>query len=152
MTEHITFVSKSSGQTKKIGRILAEEILKSSLRDEAFVLGLKGDLGGGKTTFLQGFALGLGIREKVLSPTFIIFRRNEITGSRRFKSFFHFDCYRIESPKEISKLGFKKIISQPYNIVAVEWSERIKELLPKDTFRIKFEFIDKNTRKITLFA
>lgn len=153
------YLTKSPYQTKKIGEILAKESLKTSTK-KALVLGLIGDLGGGKTTFLQGFAKGLGINEKILSPTFVILKKFEIrnpkseTNSKsqnsKFRTFYHIDCYRIEKPEEILNLGFKKIIVNPKNIVAIEWTDRIKKILPRDIIILKFEFLNKNKRKITL--
>jgi len=148
--KHIT---NSASQTKKIGRILAKEILKTKRQKRAIILGLEGDLGGGKTTFLKGLAKGLGIREKILSPTFIIIRRFKIpsrTTSARFKNLYHMDCYRISKPKEILDLGFKKIASQSQNIVAVEWADRLQKILPKDILILKFKFISKNKREIKI--
>lgn len=121
---------------------MAEEILKTHIGGRALVLGLEGDLGGGKTTFLQGFAKGLGIKEKILSPTFIIMRR--------FNNFYHFDCYRIQKAKDILDLGFKEIINNPQNIVAIEWADRIKKILPKNVLFLKFGFVGKTSRKITI--
>lgn len=147
------YLTKSPGQTKKIGMILAKKILKTKLkREKAFVLGLKGDLGGGKTTFLQGFAKGLGIRQKILSPTFIIIRRFKINNltMKQLNNFYHIDCYRIKNPKEIFNLGFKKNILNPHNIVAIEWADRIRKILPKSVIFLDFEFVDKKTRKITV--
>jgi len=145
-----SFLTNSSSQTKKIGRLLAE-FLKSFPAKKAMVLGLKGDLGGGKTTFLQGFALGLGIKEKILSPTFIVMRKLDIDGPR-FKNFYHLDCYRIRKSKELLVLGLKKIMSSAKNIVAIEWADRIKDVLPKNCIMLEFEFVDKNKRKITLMT
>lgn len=147
--KHKTFLSISSFQTEKLGRELAREILKSPLRKEAVVIGLKGDLGGGKTTFLKGFARGLGIKKKILSPTFIIMRRFKICNLP-FKNFYHFDCYRIKKPKEILNLGFKEITANPQNIVCLEWADRIKKILPKNSLILNFQFKDKNKRRITL--
>lgn len=135
-------LTTSAGQTQKIGRILAKDILKSGLGPKARVIGLVGDLGGGKTTFLQGFAGGLGLKEKILSPTFIIVRR--------IKNFYHIDCYRIKNPKELLSLDFKKIIADPKNIVAVEWADQVKKIMPRNTIWINFEFINNKTRKITI--
>ena len=142
-------LTKSAKETKKLGEKLAKRILLSfpSKRKKTMVIGLFGDLGGGKTTFLQGFAKGLGIKEKILSPTFILMKKFQIT---KFKYFYHFDCYRIKEPKEILDLGWEEIISNPQNIVAVEWADRIEKILPKDTISINFEFIDENRRKITI--
>jgi tRNA threonylcarbamoyladenosine biosynthesis protein TsaE len=141
-------ITNNSRQTKKLGEFLAKK-LKQGVRKKAFILALRGNLGGGKTTFLQGFAKGLGIKQKVLSPTFVILKRFKIKDLR-LKNFYHIDCYRIRKSKEILDLGFKKIISDPKNIVAIEWAEKIKKILPKNTIWIKFEFVDENKRKIKI--
>ncbi len=135
------YTTNSAKQTQKLGEKFAEEIVLSRTSHKtAVILGLTGNLGGGKTTFLQGFAKGLGIKEKILSPTFVIIKK--------YKNFYHIDCYRINKPKEILELGWKDIIKNPKNIVAVEWPERIKKALPKSTIFIDFKFIDENTREI----
>lgn len=176
------YLSKSQKQTKKKGELLAKKLLKTKIRKTALVLGLEGDLGGGKTTFLQGFAGGLGIKQKILSPTFIIMKKFQIppkkstlpgrqqvvcgTGDRgraksklqinfkiqspEFKNFYHIDCYRIQKPKELSTIGFKEIIFQSKNIIAVEWAERVKKIMPQKTLWINFKFINQNTREITI--
>ncbi len=141
------FLSKNPSETKKLGERLAGKILKSKPGKKAFVIGLEGDLGGGKTTFLQGFAKGLGVKGKILSPTFVIVKRFTIKDLR-FKNFYHIDCYRIEGPKDILDLGFKKIISDPKHIVAIEWADKIRKILPKSAFILKFGLIAKNRRKI----
>jgi len=135
------FTSSASG-TQKTGAILAEEVVKNKSRRQAALMALVGDLGGGKTTFLQGFARGLGIKEKVLSPTFIIMRR--------LGNFYHFDCYRVQKTKELLGLGFKKIITNPKNIVAIEWADKVKKIIPQNAIWLRFEFIDKNKRKIVV--
>jgi len=130
---------------------LAKKILKEPARRKAFVLALQGGLGGGKTTFLQGFAKGLGIKDRILSPTFVIMKRFSIKNKKSgFKNFYHLDCYRIKDYKDLLILDFKKIISDPFNIVAVEWAERVKKTLPSDSLFLKFEFINKTTRKLIL--
>jgi tRNA threonylcarbamoyl adenosine modification protein YjeE len=142
-------LTNNRSQTERIGGSFAKSILKRYPAKRAIVFGLEGDLGGGKTTFLQGFAKGLGIREKILSPTFILMRRMEIKNSC-FENFYHLDCYRVEGPKDILSLSFKRIIANPRNIVAIEWADRIKKILPRGYVRLRFEFIDKNKRKITV--
>ncbi len=145
----VSFFTKNPNQTKKLGKILAQEILKNPLKKRALLLGLEGDLGGGKTTFLQGFAKGLGVKEKITSPTFVIIKKFHLPYSV-FHELYHIDCYRIKKPREILDLGFKEIISNPQNIIAIEWSDRIKKILPKDILFFKFDFINKNIRKIVL--
>ncbi len=133
------YLTKNPCQTRKLGKRFAKKALKSP-RKRAFVIGLIGDLGGGKTTFLQGFAEGLGIKGRISSPTFVIMKR--------YKNFYHFDCHRIKKPKELLELGFNEIISNPQNIVALEWVDRVQKILPEDALILKFEFIDDKTRKI----
>jgi len=143
------FLTLSPKETSKLGELLAKDILSCGFK-KAFILGLKGDLGGGKTTFIQGFAKGLGIKERITSPTFVIMKNYPIKRKSRYKRFFHLDCYRINNEKEILDLGFKGIISSPENIVAVEWAERIKKILPKGSLMLDFDFIDEKTREIVL--
>jgi len=144
-----TYITNSVLETQKIAKQLARHFLKDKKSRKAKVLGLEGDLGGGKTTFLQGFARGLGIRAKILSPTFVILKKFKI-NHKRFNSFYHIDCYRIKKAKEISEIGFKKIINDSKNIIAVEWADKIRKILPKNKIILKFKFIDKNIREIQI--
>ena len=130
--------------------MFAGVVLGSPPVGRAFVLALQGELGAGKTTFAQGFAKGLGVRERVVSPTFIISRRSVIPKRSRFKFFFHIDCYRLQSPGKISGIGWNDIMSDPENIVLIEWPERVKKLLPKGTKTIRFSHAGRDKRKISL--
>lgn len=145
----LKLLTNSPGRTRKIGKVLAGEALETKPREKALVIGLRGDLGGGKTTFLQGFAKGLRIKQRITSPTFVIIKRFRISG-RGFQNFYHIDCYRIRKPKEILELGFKEIMADPKNIVAIEWADRVKSIMPKETIWLNFEFINKGTREIVL--
>ena len=147
-------ITNSANQTQKLGEKLALQLYLGQAKEikdrkSAVVLELQGDLGGGKTTFLQGFAKELGIKEKILSPTFVLIKRFSIS-KKPFKNFYHIDCYRINNVKDIEELGLKDIIINPENIVAIEWSERIKKKLPKLTIIIKFNFINKNKREVVI--
>ena len=139
------FVEKSR-ETKEIG-IELSKILKP--QKGALVFGLKGDLGAGKTTFLQGFAKGLGIKGKITSPTFVIMNRFP-TKKGKFTNFYHLDCYRIEDAKEMKNLGFEEIINNEKNIVCIEWPEKIKKVLPKNINMIKFNILEGDKRKIII--
>ena len=140
------YITKNYKQTQKLGEDFAKDILKKELKAGALVFGLYGNLGGGKTTFLQGFAKGLKVKEKILSPTFVIMKIFNLRGTNN--NFYHFDCYRFECAEDILELGFKDIIKNPNNIVAIEWPEKIKKVLPKKIVKINFKFVDKNTREI----
>ena len=141
------YITTGAKETQKLGENFARQILDSCFRgndsqDGAVVIALFGNLGGGKTTFLQGFAKGLRIKEKILSPTFVILKR--------YGNFYHIDCYRLKNHEDILDLDFINIISNPKNIVAVEWPEKIKKLLPENTIEINFGFVDENKRDIII--
>ena len=153
--------SKSSSETKKFATKLAKKILKSKPHlKHARIIALVGDLGAGKTTFTQGFAKGLGIKHRMVSPTFLIFRNYSITSSLQFrfrhserseesyKTFYHVDVYRIDSLKELNILGFKEILQNPENIVLIEWADKIKKILPKDTLLINFQHGSKENERV----
>lgn len=129
-----TYISKSPEETKKIANKFAQEILKNR---RPCVISLSGELGSGKTTFVQGFAEGLGIREKIISPTFVLVREHKIPGTTRI--LYHVDLYRLDTEKDFQGLGLKEILNDPKNIVLIEWAEKIKSLLSKEIFWINFE-------------
>ena len=143
------YTTNNYKQTQKLGKDFASKILKLPKNKSAIVLGLKGNLGGGKTTFLQGFAKGLRVKDKILSPTFVILKKFKILKNKFFKTFYHIDCYRIKNEKDILELGLKEIIKNPENIVAIEWPEKIKKVLPKKRVDIEFELINDKHRRLT---
>lgn len=126
---------------------MGNAIVKIKKREKALVIGLEGNLGSGKTTFTQGLASGLGIKEKIISPTFVILKKFRV-HTPAFKTFYHFDCYRLKKSKEILDLDFKKFVSDPQNILAIEWVNQISKILPRDTLMLKFRIIHQNTREI----
>lgn len=160
------YLSTNFYQTKKLGEKLGQQVLeinkcqplpKIKIRPKktAIIIALEGELGSGKTIFVQGFAKGLGIEEKILSPTFIIMKKFKIRGNSypnlcKFVSLYHIDCYRIRKAKEILDLNFNEIIFNPQNIVIIEWAERIRKIIPNKAVWVKFKFINKNTRKIVI--
>lgn len=83
----IEVVTKSSKETKKAGMVLGQTLKREPLSNKAFIVALKGDLGSGKTTFIQGLAFGLKIKENVLSPTFVI-QKNFLLSLKNFRNFF----------------------------------------------------------------
>jgi tRNA threonylcarbamoyladenosine biosynthesis protein TsaE len=148
----IEIITQSAEQTQKIGKILAEEIIKSNLKiNKALVIGLEGDLGSGKTTFIQGLAKGLIIKERITSPTFVIMKKYSFRSKtpKRVGWFYHIDCYRI-GPKDLLDLDFKEILNQPQNLIVIEWAERVKKILPKDIIWLKFEYLDQDKRRMII--
>lgn len=109
------------------------------------VLALFGDLGAGKTVFVKGLVAGLGIKQKVTSPTFVfckIYRNDNLTV-------YHIDLYRGEKISDFTQLGLDEIFAEDA-ITVIEWSERLKDKLPKKRIDINIEKIDEKTRKISI--
>lgn len=132
-------ISNSREETAKI----AKEILNSL---DTNILGLQGDLGAGKTTFTQELAKHLGVDDIVNSPTFVIYKKYNATV--RFKNLYHFDCYRLENGRELLDLGFEDIVSDPNNLIVLEWPERVNDVLPPNMLNISFKVAGENKREI----
>lgn len=144
-------VTQNAQDTKDLGKKIGSE-LKSG---EAKVIALTGDLGSGKTTFVQGLAEGLGIKQRIVSPTFIILRHYNIptkTRMLKFSDFYHIDLYRLEDnvEKEMRNLGTDEIFVDSGNIVVIEWAEKGKGAVPKDATWIKFKNLGNDKRKIEI--
>ena len=120
-------ISNSVDETWAIAQALVEELPKRA------VLALHGDLGAGKTCFVQGIALALGINQPVTSPTFTIV--NEYHGDRYLC---HIDLYRLSGADEVLALGFDEYL-EAEGIVAVEWPERAEEIFPADIINISIK-------------
>lgn len=131
----VIFETLSNVQTQRLGRMLGREIVRSGIAGP-LVVGLVGELGAGKTTFLQGFARGLGVRGSVRSPTFVLMKTYPLP---KLQTLIHIDCYRLDQPAELLKLGLRDILADPRSLVVVEWADRIKKMLPKSTLWIRFE-------------
>lgn len=153
-------LSKNNLKTKNIAATLAKKILNAKSEKWAKIIALSGNLGTGKTTFTQGFIRALGSKEKITSPTFLIFKIYRLKNIK-YKKIFHFDFYRIGSIYEINALGFQEIISNSENIIIIEWADKIftkhkpasrgKKFLPKNTIWINFNYgMDENERIIEI--
>lgn len=146
------YLSPSLSHTKKLGREFAGKIIKSSAQQKerhAVVVGLIGDLGAGKTSFIQSFLKTLGARGRISSPTFVLVKRHPLKFGRYMQGY-HIDAYRVHSPKEIEVLGFGKLTNDPKNILLVEWADRIKKIMPKHTIWIQFKHLKGNKRRIKI--
>ncbi|MCX7591604.1 MAG: tRNA (adenosine(37)-N6)-threonylcarbamoyltransferase complex ATPase subunit type 1 TsaE [Kiritimatiellae bacterium] len=114
-------------------------------RPGRLVVALYGELGSGKTCFVQGLALGLGITRPVTSPTFVII--NEYRGTRNL---YHIDLYRIHNAKEALAIGLDDYLRAD-GVTAIEWAERVQELLPPDAVHVRLWSGEKpNERQIEI--
>lgn len=104
----------------------------------ATVVALSGDLGAGKTTFAQALARALGVEEAITSPTFTI-EKIYALKDRLWQRLVHIDAYRLKGPHELEALDWREMITDPGNLVVIEWPERIAESLPEGAIRIRFD-------------
>ena len=132
------FHTHSEAETEALAERLAPHLAPGT------VIAFTGDLGAGKTAFTRGLARGLGIRDRVSSPTYTIV--NEYEGD---VPLFHFDMYRLGSSEELFDIGWEDYLDRG-GILAVEWSERILDAL-ENPVRISIERAGgENDRRITI--
>ena len=119
------YLSNSEAETEALGEALAGRLTAGD------VIAFSGDLGAGKTAFTRGLARGLGVTERVTSPTFTIV--NEYLGGRL--PLFHFDLYRLGSAEELFDIGWEDYLDRG-GVCAVEWSEQVADAMPEDTIYV----------------
>ena len=119
------YVTNGEEETEALGRRLGQVLQPGA------VVAFTGDLGAGKTAFTRGLARGLGISERVTSPTFTIV--NEYEGGRL--PLFHFDMYRLGSSEELFDIGWEEYLARG-GVCAVEWSENVADALEGDAVRV----------------
>ena len=141
--------TKSAKETQKLAADLARKVVKSKPLKHARVFALEGELGAGKTTFIQGFAKALKIKQRITSPTFVLMRSYKLPTTH-YSLLFHIDAFRLKDWHDLASLGIKDILAAPGNIVLIEWAERVQPILPKKHTKIHIDHLEKNTRKITI--
>ncbi len=137
----IDVFSRSPEQTRRIGIRLGGALQPGD------VICLQGDLGAGKTTFVQGIAQGWGSLDSVSSPTFIIVN---VYRRRDQACFFHMDAYRLDSTPEAEELDVDNMISQ--GPLLIEWPERMDGLVPPEHLWVYFENIAEEEREMKFRA
>jgi tRNA threonylcarbamoyladenosine biosynthesis protein TsaE len=133
----------SAEQTRRLATALAASLKPGD------VIALFGQLGSGKTTFIQGLAKGLGVDNFVTSPSFVIMNEYPLPAGNNAGSFYHVDLYRLDSEEDVRDLGIEDILGGN-NITAIEWAEKAPHLLPPFCKKISFELVSENERKITV--
>jgi tRNA threonylcarbamoyladenosine biosynthesis protein TsaE len=137
----MVYMSPSVEKTMWLGQELG------SLTEEGDVIALIGDLGGGKTWFTKGIALGLGIdADSIVSPSFTLV--NEYHGTHPL---YHIDLYRLTSKADIAAFGLEEYLTGS-GIVVIEWADRWRDELPEETIHIELRMIDEYTRELSFFG
>ena len=131
------YISNSAQETEALGERLAARLRPGD------VIAYTGDLGAGKTAFTRGLARGLGVADRVTSPTFTIV--TEYEGGRL--PLFHFDLYRMDSPEELFDIGWEDYLARG-GVCAVEWSENVADALERDTVRVDIRRGGEESRRV----
>ena len=131
------FFSRSPEQTRGVGMRLGKVLQTGD------VICLQGDLGAGKTTFVQGIAQGWGSLDPVSSPTFIIVN---VYRDADQKQLFHMDAYRLDSMLEAEQLDLDSMLAQ--GPLLIEWPERVDRLVPREHLWVKLEYVDEEEREM----
>jgi len=134
---NLTIITKSPEETKNLGK----EVSKLAKPGDLFAF--YGELGAGKTCFIQGISRGLEVKDYVTSPSFTII--NEYQGKIPI---FHFDLFRLNNAEEILELGYEEYFYGE-GLTVIEWAEKIGQLLPKEHLKIDIKFKDRYKRAIT---
>lgn len=136
----IDLLSRAPDETRKSAAALAELLVPGD------VVSLAGELGAGKTAFVQGAARAMGVQEPVVSPTFVLVReyRGEVP-------IYHVDVYRLDRLQEVHDLGFEDFLD-PGGVVFVEWGDAIEALLPDSHLRVELTSDDDETRHLRISA
>ena len=142
---------KNKAEFTKAVHAFADSLFERTPKHKgALVISLDGELGAGKTTFVQEFARVLGARGRILSPTFIVARSHELTKGQ-WEVLHHVDVYRFESPSELDPIGWKEMVRDAHAIVCVEWGSKIIKALPKKRIDILIEGGEKSSERILTF-
>jgi len=138
MLKRFEFISSDAQATVDLGKNFSKELKPGD------VIGLNGNLGSGKTTFIKGVLEGLNYKDNVTSPTFTLI--NEYDANYKV---LHVDFYRDKNLTRWKNIGFEEMINNG-DIILIEWSNLIPELLPDDIYNLDFKHINFNKRKISL--
>ena len=110
---------------KELSRWVKDFLSRYSAQEKATLITLSGDLGAGKTTFVQHAAEYFGITETLTSPTFVILKEYVIPKASSFDYLIHIDAYRLQNKEELESLGWKQLVTNPKNIIFLEWPEMV---------------------------
>ncbi len=139
-------ITESPAQTQALAGDMIASLCPGK---RATIVELVGDLGAGKTTFMQGVGAYFGITGSLPSPTFVIGRAYDLPQGKPWRRLIHIDAYRIETVEELRGIDWDHYASDPGNIIFVEWPANLKINLAADR-RVIFNHIDETKREVTI--
>lgn len=136
ISHNMKYITNSPEETVSVGRAFAEKLNKGS------VVLLSGEMGAGKTVFVKGMALGLGVKALITSPTYAYM--NDYDGV-----LYHYDCYRLSSGEDAEALGLTDYFYAG-GVCVIEWSENIADVLPEKTVKVSIVKLSEQQRSIEI--
>ena len=141
-------ITNSEKETFELARKFAAKLCGGE------ILALIGELGAGKTVFVKGLAKGLGVKNIITSPTFVLMKiynsKNQKIKKLKNQKFIHIDAYRLNDGQALEEIGALEYFGDENAIVAIEWADRVKDILPKSAIKIKFKILKDNQREILI--
>ena len=140
------FITKSEKQTINLGKKIAKRLHGGE------IFSLIGELGAGKTVLMKGMAKQLKIKKTITSPTFVLMKVYSIGNKQStIINLVHVDAYRLNSGQDLIEIGLKDWLGKPNAVTAIEWADRVKDILPKSKIIVKIKFGKKqNEREIKI--
>ncbi len=139
-------ITHSAEETRAQGELLGQTLMPGTL------VCLRGALGAGKTTFMQGVLAACGAEKPYVSPTFVLMKEYDLalptaTGIKRI---YHADAYRIDTPLDFEKIGFSEWLSDREGVVLLEWPEKVEDLLPEERCEITLTLGQEDIREVRI--
>lgn len=147
------YITNSESQTRNVAHQIIKDIISHQKKGPLFI-GLVGDLGAGKTTFMKGVADFFDVQETILSPTFVIqkiypiSKENQEKENHSFQKLVHMDLYRLPDEKSLEAIRWDDYKNEEGNVLFVEWPNQIWQSVPADMLEIKIEHLGNDERKI----
>lgn len=137
------FISRNERETIDFAKNFAQNLKGGE------VIALSGDLGAGKTAFTKGLAEYFQIKQKITSPTFVFMKVYDTKKLKDIKKLVHVDAYRLDDKQDFSPIGIQEYLGDKNVVSVIEWPERLKKIIPKNSLKIQLKYLDENSREIS---
>jgi len=138
-----TIITKSEKETFEFAKEYVKELHGGD------IVGLIGNLGAGKTVFSKGIAEGLGVKKKIVSPTFVYMKVYEVKNHQSIKKLCHIDVYRVKDEQILVNIGVLEYFNNPDVLTVIEWADKLEKILPQNIKKIHFN-INQKSREIEI--
>jgi tRNA threonylcarbamoyladenosine biosynthesis protein TsaE len=133
-----------------IAQIMYTHICEHAAPTTATIVCVHGQLGAGKTTLVSALAKNLNILQNIQSPTFVILKNYPLISDNIFTHLIHIDAYRLEKESDLEKLRWSEYFQNPKNLICIEWSEHVPELIPDTALHVYLEHANEDERTIKI--